>query len=82
MNPEHVTFSFRVTAAAHGAHVTAAHERAHDTETLDCWCGPSIARVCDECAGSDGCWKCERGLIHITRNEAEMIDEPLIIGHR
>lgn len=46
---------------------------------LDCWCEPRYCLPCDEC--DTGCWKCESGLIRLTRDEAEAEDRPIIIVH-
>lgn len=56
-------------------------QRAHDTESLNCWCGPTFLLPCDECDGG-GCWKCLRGTIQLTREEAEGATVPLVIVHR
>jgi hypothetical protein len=69
----------------------------HDTDGLGCWCAPTYNLVCDECDAEDhrgaaqghlpaqpshpGCWKCQNGLIPLTRAEAEATDQPLIIVH-
>jgi hypothetical protein len=53
--------------------------REHDTAGRDCWCGPQFYRVCDDCDA--GCWKCERGLILVTPEEAEAIEAPMVIVH-
>jgi hypothetical protein len=51
----------------------------HVTEGLDYWCEPRHCLPCDEC--DDGCWKCERGLIELSRFEAEEQDGGLVIVH-
>jgi hypothetical protein len=69
----------------------------HSDDLLDCRCSPSYYLACDECdvveyrgaarvyltehPTSAGCWKCERGLIPITRAEADRTAETLIIVH-
>lgn len=56
----------------------------HDTDGLDCFCQPEYFRVCDEDhPDTEPCWKCgPRGMIPLTRAEAEAIDEPIVIVHR
>ncbi len=51
----------------------------HATDGLDCWCVPTSQLPCDEC--QDGCWKCEGGVIHLSRAEAEHAPRPLVIVH-
>jgi hypothetical protein len=69
----------------------------HCTDWLDCWCLPSYHLACDECDVAEyrgaarvylaeppsgaGCWKCEHGLIPITRAEADATDRTLIVVH-
>ena len=53
--------------------------REHVTHGLDCWCNPLWKLPCDEC--ENGCWKCDRGLIPLTREEAEAAEDPLVIVH-
>lgn len=33
----------------------------HD-ESRDCWCQPTVKRLCPECDG-DGCWMCGDGVL-------------------
>lgn len=56
----------------------------HNTDGYDCpACQPEYFRLCDEeHPTADSCWKCSpRGMIAITREEAEATDEPVIIVH-
>jgi hypothetical protein len=69
----------------------------HNTGGLDCWCLPTFHRACDECdvveyrgaarvylfepVKAPGCWKCRQGLIPITRDDAAMPEEALVIVH-
>lgn len=73
------------------------HMEEHDTDGLDCWCGPSYFLPCDECDVEDwrgaaraylsemptapGCWKCTNGLIPLSRAEAGAAEVPLVIVH-
>lgn len=62
----------------------------HRTDGYDCWCGPQILAVCDDCDGV-GCWKCGyqatdgsgevTGLIEIDRSQVEEDERPIIIVH-
>lgn len=77
-----VVCQWRVTSALRGAHITLitdADVEIHDTESIDCWCSPRYLKPCDEC--ETGCWKCERGVIPLTREEAEACDDPIIVVH-
>lgn len=54
----------------------------HPGEGLDCWCSPRYGLPCDECpTDKPGCWKCDGGLITLTRSEAEATDARLVIVH-
>ena len=69
----------------------------HNTSGLDCWCVPTYNLLCDECDVEDhrgaaqghlleqpthpGCWKCQNGLIPVSRRDAEWETSPLIIVH-
>jgi hypothetical protein len=90
-----LTFSVYISYCDHGAHLTMSQQE-HDTDGLDCWCGPRYSLPCDECevevAPADdaseriyergaGCWKCEGGTIRLTREQAEHADAPLVIVH-
>ena len=76
-----ISLSFTVVRSAEGAHVRMTHETAHDTDSLGCWCAPRFYLPCDECERGQGCWKCERGLIELTREQADASDVPLVIVH-
>ena len=56
----------------------------HDTDSLDCPCGPEFLFPCDEHPFEDRCWKCEtrNGLIPMSRAEADACDYPIIVVHR
>ena len=70
----------------------------HDTDFLDCWCGPSYYLVCDDCDPLDyrgaarvyllehptgpGCWNCTNGLIPLSRADAGITEETLVVVHR
>lgn len=56
-------------------------ERAHDTSEsgINCWCGPTFFRPCDECDA--GCWKCDGGRIALTKAEAQAAEVPIVIVH-
>lgn len=63
--------------------------RAHDTDSLDCWCKPQLLLPCDECQppfkekSDGGCWKCGgKRLIECSRFEAEESPFPVLIIHR
>lgn len=51
----------------------------HDIDSADCWCRPEFFKACDEC--SKGCWKCDRGMIWITREEVDDPDLTCVIIH-
>lgn len=51
----------------------------HVTDGNDCWCGPTFQRPCDEC--DSGCWKCDGGVIRLTREEADASDAPIVVVH-
>jgi hypothetical protein len=73
-----VTITIRTASCDDGVHVMF-DAREHDTDGIDCWCAPRYQTFCDECDG--GCWKCERGTIHLTHEEAERTDVPIVIVH-
>lgn len=59
-----------------------AHGREHDTDTVRCWCKPTINAICD-C--DDGCWKCDAltECPQLTPDEAEAPDAPKhLVIHR
>lgn len=51
----------------------------HILHGLDCWCSPRYMLLCDEC--EDGCWKCDEGLIPLTRAQAEASEAALVVVH-
>ena len=58
-------------------------EHVTDTDSGLCWCDPEFFLPCDECEDGAGCWKCQKGLIRITREEAQRPDTPpCVIVHR
>lgn len=56
----------------------------HDTDSLDCACGPEYLVPCDEHGFDERCWKCEgrNGCVAITREEAEREEVTCIIVHQ
>ncbi len=56
--------------------------REHDTDSLDCWCRPTLYRVPD-CECEDGCWQCapDEESTPLTRAEAEWESAPLLVVH-
>jgi len=61
--------------------------QAHDTNNLDCWCGPDFKVLCDEHDGdaglAAGCWKCGgSGLVVISKEDAIATDETVVIVHQ
>jgi hypothetical protein len=79
---DHPSIRVSITPSDVGPHVSLSDEVAHDTESLDCWCNPTLNRLCPECGSiPEGCWRCVGGLIVLTRAEAGLIDEPLLIVH-
>lgn len=73
-----VQFRAEMNDAGTAAHVSLVG-REHNTDGVDCWCKPTIYRVCFDC--EDGCWKCDNGKNRITAEEAAAVDEPLLIVH-
>jgi hypothetical protein len=73
--------STRAIIMANVSHCVVAgdHIEIHDIESLECWCMPSFLLPCDEC--DDGCWKCDRGRIILTREQAEACDVAIVIIH-
>lgn len=60
--------------------------RPHDPNSVACWCGPIVYRLCSECDG-DGCWCCQGkapwpGLIPAPPCEAENEQTPCVIVHQ
>jgi hypothetical protein len=55
----------------------------HDTDSLDCACGPEFFLPCDDHGDGETCWKCvaRRGLVPITREEAEATERSVVIVH-
>jgi len=53
--------------------------REHVLTGYDCWCAPRFERPCDEC--DTGCWKCDRGVIRMTRDEAAVCEFRVVIIH-
>jgi len=53
----------------------------HDyTETLQCWCKPTLLTLCGQCNDSDpACWQCGgSGVVEVERDDGL---SPLIIVH-
>jgi hypothetical protein len=56
----------------------------HSTDGLDCWCSPRYGLSCTQCTTAeeaDACWKCDGGLLTITRDQAARCPERVIIVH-
>lgn len=75
---QNITFAIEPNDEGDAAHLYSPY-REHDTDGRDCWCHPTIYRVCFDC--EDGCWKCDHGKNEITAEEAAETDEPLLIVH-
>lgn len=58
------------------------NDTTHSCDSLDCYCNPQYAVPCDECDG-EGCWKCDDGLISLTREDAEELQdyESVVVIH-
>lgn len=57
----------------------------HDTDSLDCPCGPDYFVPCDEHeVDGETCWRCaaHNGLLPLTRAEADACDDPIVIVHQ
>jgi hypothetical protein len=78
VNLANIYITVRSERTSKGVHLWM-DKREHDTDGVRCWCNPAISLPCDEC--EDGCWKCDKGLIRLTPEEAEAQDEPLLIVH-
>ena len=74
-----LTFGLESNDEGNAAHLYL-QGREHDTDGIDCWCKPTIYRVCFDCDA--GCWKCDGGKNEISAAEAAFSDEPLLIVHR
>ena len=57
----------------------------HDTDSIDCWCGPRFFKPCFICLG-DGCVACSvtdfPGMTELSREDAESDDASILILHR
>lgn len=69
----------------------------HDVMSPDCWCQPTYGRPCEDCdadrqfedmANSGevqdepaGCWKCDKGVIPLTRAEYDAHEGATLVLH-
>lgn len=82
MRGSDITFS--VLPFDGGAHVCMTHRvREHNTESLDCWCEPTITILCSQCEDDQSdCWKCGgEGWVKVEAFEAEQSGHSAVIIH-